>query len=627
MQLNAGSVFLKQRGSFYRTVFRGSCPEKEKCTMPDRKLDRVTTIFLRWISAIIIAVIGWALIEITSGYLSVLHCAGFVLKEGPVNWIINTFVMLSLLFVISIFIRREWKADVVFLSLCFLWATVNDYVTALHGSPFSFADLRNIGTAINVLDGYRLGIDSFLALDILIFAAGLFYVLRFVRRRAQRPPFSVKAAVLGLCVIIAGYYACFFMPQAIRPMQQTGSTIHTNGYPISLVDMTYNTFYRIHKPDNYDKDYVLALEASLEQDSAAETDTVKQKPDIILILNESFFDLRRTSYVQTDRDPFDAILDMKDVFTGWCVIPSIGGGTNQSEYELLTGNSLYLIPQDTPFNLLDMTGATSIVSVLERYGYHTTAMHPKTHINYQRGKQYAAMGFDKSYFINDFSNLYGIGDSTGASDASVYENLLRWYRADIQQEDVPQFVYCLTYQNHGGFSQRAAEYDTIHAIGDYDFADEFDEYLTGIDYSIQAFSSLIRELDKSDRPVIVCMMGDHCPYLINYNQISLEDRDLVVRSVPILWWSNADYTFDDFDTISINYVSSILFSKIGFTDLSPMFRYQQSLISRAPVITTYGYYYNARGDKLPYGDDGPEASAVRDYFSLEYNNITRKATD
>ena len=596
--------------------------------MPDRKLDRIKQNIFRWIRAIIIAVLGWALIEIPSGYLSVLHCAWFVLKEGPVNWIINTFVMLSLLFVISIFIRREWKADVVFLSLCFLWATVNDYVTALHGSPFSFADLRNIGTAINVLDGYRLGIDSFLTLDILIFAAGLFYVLRFVRRRAQRPPFSVKATVLGLCVIIAGYYACFFMPQAIRPMQQTGSTIHTNGYPISLVDMTYNTFYRIHKPDNYDRDYTLALEASLEQDSAsAETDTVKQKPDIILILNESFFDLRRTSYVQTDRDPFDAISDRKDVFTGWCVIPSIGGGTNRSEYELLTGNSLYLIPQDTPFNLLDMTGATSIVSVLKRYGYHTSAMHPKTPVNYQRGKQYDAMGFDDAYFINDFSNLYGIGNSTGASDESVYENLLRWYRADIQQEDVPQFIFCLTYQNHGGFSQRDAEYDTIHAIGDYDCADEFDEYLTGIDYSIQAFSSLIRELDKSDRPVIVCMMGDHCPYLINYNQIALEDRDLVVRSVPILWWSNADYSFDEIETISINYVSSILFSKIGFSDLSPMFKYQQALISRVPVITTYGYYYNAQGDKLPYGSDAPDASAVSDYFSLEYNNITRKKAD
>lgn len=177
------------------------------------------------------------------------------------------------------------------------------------------------------------------------------------------------------------------------------------------------------------------------------------------------------------------------------------------------------------------------------------------------------MGFDKSYFINDFSNLYGIGDSTRPSDASVYENLLRWYRADIQQEDVPQFVYCLTYQNHGGFGQRDAEYDTIHTVGDYDFADEFDEYLTGIDYSIQAFYSLIRELDKSDRPVIVCMMGDHCPYLINYNQISLEDRDLVVRSVPVLWWSNAGYTFDDIDTVSINYVSSILLSK----SVSPIF--------------------------------------------------------
>lgn len=597
--------------------------------MPDGKLDRAKRKAIWWIRPILIAVIGWALIEITSGYLSVLHCGWFVLEEGPVNWIINTFVMLSLLFVINLLIRREWVADLVFLSLCFLWATVNDYVTALHGSPFSFADLKNIGTAVNVLQGYRFHIDSFLAVDILVFAAGLFYVLHFVRRSAQKPPFSFKGAVLGLCVIVAGYYVCFFMPHAIRPMQQTGSTIHTNGYPISLVDMTYNTFYKVHVPDGYNRDYTLALEASLEQDSTSDgTDAAKQKPDIILILNETFFDLSQAIDIKTDRDPFEALSDMKAVFAGGCVIPSIAGGTNQSEYELLTGNSLYLIPQDTPFNLLDMSGATSIVSVLKQVGYHATAMHPKSHINYQRGKQYAAMGFDEAYFINDFSNLYGVGNSTGASDASVYENLLQWYHAAIAQQDAPQFIFCLTFQNHGGYEQRDAEYDTVHVTGDYgNLTDDLNEYISGIDYSIQAFSSLIEQLDQSERPVIVCMMGDHAPYLINYYGTSRADRDLTVRTVPILWWSNAGYRFDEIDTISINYVSSILFSKIGLSDIPPMFKYQQALLPRVPVITTYGYYYNAQGDKLPYGGAAPEASAVHDYFSLEYNNITRKAAD
>lgn len=597
--------------------------------MSERKSDRKILKSFWWVRIVFIAVIGWALIEITSGYLSILHCGWFVLEEGPVNWIINTFVMLSLLFVIHIFIRREWVSDVVFLSLCFLWATVNDYMTALHGSPFSFADLRNIGTAANVLQGYRFRIDSFLAVDILVFAAALYYVLHFVRRSAQKLKVSLPGAVLGLCVIVAGYYICFFMPNAIRPMQQTGSTIHTNGYPIAVVDMTYNTFYRVHVPDYYDRDYTLALEASLEQDSASdEADPGSRKPDIILILNETFYDLCRAIDIKTDRDPFDALADMKAVFTGGCVIPSIAGGTNRSEYELLTGNSLYLIPQDTPFNLLDMTDATSIVSVLKQYGYHTTALHPKSHINYQRGKQYAAMGFDEAYFINDFTNLYGVGNSTAASDASVYENLLQWYHASIAQEDAPQFVFCLTFQNHGGFEQRDDKYDTVHVTGDYGgLADDLNEYLSGIDSSIQAFSSLIQSLEDSDRPVIVCMMGDHAPVLVNYYKVSRADVDLVKRTVPILWWSNAGYTFDEIDTVSINYVSSMLFSKIGLPDIPPMFKYQQSLISRVPIITTYGYYYNAQGDKFSYKGDSPEASGVHDYFSLEYNNITRKTAD
>ena len=80
--------------------------------------------------------------------------------------------------------------------------------------------------------------------------------------------------------------------------------------------------------------------------------------------------------------------------TGYALVPDVGGGTNRSEFELLTGNSMDLLPGITPFSTLSMEGQPSVVSYLESLGYTTLAAHPALPANYRRGTAWPALGFD-----------------------------------------------------------------------------------------------------------------------------------------------------------------------------------------------------------------------------------------
>ena len=130
----------------------------------------------------------------------------------------------------------------------------------------------------------------------------------------------------------------------------------------------------IEKPEGYTSEIALEKMQKYEEEADLE-DKGGEKPDIILILNETFYDFSLTHDFSTD-EPVTPYLDsLDDVIRGYVTVPTIGGGTNRSEYELLMSNSLYLMKDILPFWALDLKGANSIVSLLQEQGYYTMAFH------------------------------------------------------------------------------------------------------------------------------------------------------------------------------------------------------------------------------------------------------------
>ena len=115
-------------------------------------------------------------------------------------------------------------------------------------------------------------------------------------------------------------------------------------------------------------------------------------PDIILILNESLCDISYYSTVDEGAEVLAPIHQIPGIISGYSVASLIGGGTNNSEYELLTSNSMAGLSISAPFLVLNMENTNSIVSYLGNYGYYSVAMHCGAKTNYGRNRAYPAIG-------------------------------------------------------------------------------------------------------------------------------------------------------------------------------------------------------------------------------------------
>ena len=535
--------------------------------------------------------------------------------------LLNLATLLALRSLFQLICARGWLSDLLLILLSTTVATVNHYVIRFKGSPLSFLELRNLGTALNVIGGYRIPITKTVISIWVLGATGI--ILAAFRRKLHRPtalPRYLQRASL-LLVILLTLEVGYFGDTPLKPNQTVGwlwrEAYDQYGYAPCTVESFATLFHTVVEPVGYD------ATAMNEMECPPQSSTANNRPDIILILNESFYDLSLITDLNVDSDYLQSFR-RRDVYTGYGVVPAYGGGTNSSEYELLTSNSMALLPGVTPFNILDLTHANSIVSHLSALGYDTLGCHSESGENYFRSRAYPALGFDRIYFDEDFTNKRYYHDRYYESDESLYDNLIAWYD---EMPQGPRFLYLLTIQNHGSWDQNPPSADTVHAASDYgEYDDEVDEYLTGISQSDAALQRLMEHFERTDRQVILCMAGDHCPNFadqITDDRHHTESPQLLYRSTPLLIWANYNLKKETkaLGSMSLNFVVPTLLELAGIP-LSPYYQTILELKKQAPVLTSYGTCTDPNGKELPLTKELPFIHAVQNYFHWEYNNLS-----
>lgn len=391
----------------------------------------------------------------------------------------------------------------------------------------------------------------------------------------------------------------------------------TYGYLPCSIESIAQTFHIYNMPDGYSKEKV----AEIVVDRG--TGEGKQ-PDIILILNETFYDLSIISDIETDRAYMENFYALENAVYGYAVVPFVGGGTNHSEYELLTSNSIYLLTSNvTPFNVLSMQNENSVVSYLRQMGYWAIGAHASIAENYNRVRAYPNMGFDQIFFIDDFTKTDYYGQRKLLSDSAVYGNFYSWYESCDGGQ--PLFAYLLTIQNHSPWETNAPEEDEIHLCSDYgNLNKSISEYLSCIHRSDLAFHELINYFEGVDRPVIVCMVGDHAPWFaedIVSETISEEEKQICLRSTPFVIWANYDIEDKNVGTVSLNNIIPLIL-ETGGMETSDYYQYMLDLMKRVPILTSYGCYVDAQGNIYQYDEETEYTDEVTNYFYLEYYNVS-----
>ena len=123
--------------------------------------------------------------------------------------------------------------------------------------------------------------------------------------------------------------------------------------------------------------------------------TAKKMPNIVVIMNEAFSDLRVLGEIETDQ-PFLEYWDSleENCIKGWANVSVFGGTTANSEYEFLSSDATALyqnpvIPYNNYFEQTDVY--QSMVSVLIDQGYETTAFHPYLSSGWNRTQVYLSL--------------------------------------------------------------------------------------------------------------------------------------------------------------------------------------------------------------------------------------------
>ena len=506
----------------------------------------------------------------------------------------------------------------------------NHYVIKMHGMPLNFQELQNFKTALNVIGGVGITLDPTVSKILGILFIGLFMALaKFFVLRGHTQSWGEGLWIRAVYLILSFSLVDIMLlsPTSNKPesiLAWSWKEVYPKyGYALCSLESYQNLHNVVVRPDGYSIPDIPSLHIS--------TWYTDERPDIILILNETFYDFNVVTRLQTDEEFLPHINRMENLKIGHVVVPNYGGGTNATEYELLTGNSNRLINNAAPFNVMDMTESLSIVSVMKDLGYETTGMHSEAGSNYSRSRGYSELGFDNIYFEGDFQDLDYYGKRAYETDSSLYKNLIKRYESSLsaqENEYKPQFMYLLTIQNHGGWNQNPDGNDIIHTLTDYgEYTDDMNEFLSCMQKSDEAFYELAEYFKNVDRPVVICMLGDHCPNFadgIADSDMSPDVQELNLRRTPFIMWSNRELPeswTDTIETVSTNYIVPLILDDLELPRPA-YYQYMEQIADKYPVLGANMKYMDGDGVIHTYDDSAQE---VTGYFYMEYNNIVDKA--
>lgn len=504
-----------------------------------------------------------------------------------------------------------------------LLAIVNYYVTRFRGMPLSLNDIHNIRTAMTVADNYAYEVPSDIVLSIMGYLCfiALAVCLQKIckgecRKKSLRLPGGWKGYSLRIAVMVSAVTVMVWIIRSGKYGVTYGtmnvvSVYSENGFVLGFLSSNPG----IEKPAGYSLERV--QEILKKYNNSIEWQEMEKYPNIIVVMNESFADVSMFYPFETNREVMPNYHGLQqNVIKGRCHMSVIGGGTANSEFEMLTGNTMAFFPAGTcAYTQYCSNDMISLVSYLKKLNYECVAIHPATASNYNRNNVYRYMGFDEFLSADSFKGAEVI---RYVSDMATYEKVFDVYEG--KEKEVPLFIFDLTMQNHGGYGT-AYDWEEPVVI----LEDEYpmsNEYLSSLYVSDKAFGNLIAYFQEAEEPTIVLFFGDHQPIIGDdfiaglMKKAGYEGDVHQYYITPFVIWANYEIGTQLNQELSANYLATKLLEATGIpgTDVN---LFLAALYEQFPVITANGYMDS--GNTWHYWDEEMEwPEMLEEYRLIQY---------
>ncbi|MDD6186559.1 MAG: LTA synthase family protein [Oscillospiraceae bacterium] len=475
-----------------------------------------------------------------------------------------------------------------------VFSIANHYTRLFRGGVLTYFDLKVANTAANVISQYKFELDipvliTLTALIVIILASVRFsFSINLKNKIITR----AAALIIGLGLIVFSV--------SDRALKISGG--HYNAYSSSESADNLGVFYsfchgistaKLEKPEGYSTKAI--SEKASEYISDLQFDG--EKPDIILIMNETLTDFSKSVNLDTTSDPLEYIHYLENdndprTFVGSVVTPVFGGGTCNTEFEAITGLSMAnFLYGCYPYAQYITDNTYSFARYASSLGYQTTFMHPGNPRSYNRSNAYSLLGFDNIMFADDFVNPEIVRNFI--TDKSCYDEITKL----LNSSQDPQFIFNVTIQNHGAWYYPEFEKTVwINSGKNDDSLLQLEVLLSLYQKSDIAFKEFIEKIQSRDKPTLVIMFGDHLPALDSYStsyihlDSAIEQNPLVKYRTPIVIISNYDIDLSVIPTVfSTNYISAYM-TKVSGLPLSGYYNYLLRQADSAPVYSPIGSF-------------------------------------
>ena len=474
----------------------------------------------------------------------------------PMVFLYNAFMIFVTFSIVYLFKRRIFVRMIIG-AIWVILGIANGYILLKRVTPFNAQDLKIAGDGIALINNYCNGFE------VVVIAVGavalLIWLISMWRRGGQ---YAGKihhiAALIG--IIVCGVLYTFVTNIAID--KRVVSTYFGNiafayedyGLPYCFSASLFNT--GISEPNGYTKKAMAKIDKDGELNQTATSRSSDELPNIIVVQLESYFDVANAEFFTTSEDACPNLHNLYQNYSnGYFKVPSVGAGTANTEFEVLTGMNLrYFGPGEYPYKTYSKKHPTeSAATALASLGYGTHALHDNTGNFYSRANVFNNMGFD-TFTSKEFMNVLQTTENGWAKDEILTQHIMEAMDT-TKQED---FVFTVSVQGHGNYPETQVIENPkikVEGIEDEALKNKWEYYVNQVYEMDQFVGDLIKAVEERNEPSVVVFYGDHLPTM------GLKAEDLKSRylyNTNYVIWDNIGLQKDDKNIPAYQLMSEVL---------------------------------------------------------------------
>lgn len=442
-------------------------------------------------------------------------------------------------------------------------SSINSY---FKGSPLIFEDLFLIREASDIASKY---INKTVIINLILMIIVVILVILILRKSFKNISiklFNFKNKFLNLLCYVVFLISFINITNRLfiwgKSITYTVSdfnlidTYNKNGFLYSFYKST-DLFLSSVVDSTYDVNKVLEIKERLKNIPKS---TSIPNENIIVIQLESLFDPTKLNGVNLSSDPlknFHAL--SKENKSGEIIVPVIGGGTIQTEFEILTGINIKNLYSRMPYlNILNHNQVETIANIFREYGYSSTGFHNYFSTFYNRVKAYENMGFEKFVPLESISGREK-NHNFWYKDTLLIDEIIN----TISQTENKDFIFGVTVEAHGPYNTYINGDITVKSdVLNEKERIELQNYVNIIKNVDDFIVDLIYALNKTNENYTLIFYSDHLPSLgenqSTFNKTLNKEDFFKTPYLIISSDKSKKFTFDDKNLHSYELMGKIL---------------------------------------------------------------------